>query len=831
MKNWVLRLLKVVYVTSLIAFFSSLVPNEAISMYSSNGPCQSDTLRQAFVIKGLVTTESNQPISGALATLTSLDSTFIKAALSNRDGLFDIAVPRPGAYQLRLSFIGKKEIRQKVTADEVHSATPPPFRMADKAVQLTEVTVRQTPPLFDLLADRIVVNVDGNAIISAGSTLDVLSKTPRVSVDQLSRSLSIDGRAGLVLFQNGHQVNRSGEQISEYLQNLPASSLTRIEVLTQPSAKYDASGGGVILLYTKSRPDEGLSGEATLVGAYGFYPKTSGSLSLTFKKNKLLASFLYTGLIRSTYFEYTSQQILSTSTNREPGFSYAEQFRRINTNNQTARLALDYQLAPNTTIGTVVMAGSTNEQVTPVSTIHYQLSAQTPLVGVSSINRFDSFFQNISSNINLRQTLPKTKGVLSGDLDYAFFHNDGSSTAAFTPFLPTVAPTQQLAIAFPLTVKIGAGKIDYLGPIARTGSWEMGLKYSEVRMNTVPVPNAYSADFAPLVPSLIVPFAYSEKTSAAYLSTNRKLSVYTIQIGLRLEHTNYVGTSRDSLVSQRRYTNLFPTLSISRTFSAQNQISLSYNERIVRPNYELLSPSFIFFDPITLGKGNPQLLPQLTRTVQAIYITRKKYNLTLSYLESKNRIAQALYRNDSTTATIINTTLNFDREQRLGFTLSVPLKLSSIWQLQVTATGTYSRFYTTFRDVSSILKQSTGLIQLTNNLKLGAWSFDALMQYRTTAAIGFLRYKPFFTMNLGVQRPIFKNKQGTVKLAATDVFKTLFSGNYGQYLNTDIAFHHTWESRVFSAVLTYRFGNRELKNMNRRGAGSDAEQERIKREF
>jgi iron complex outermembrane receptor protein len=790
-----------------------------------------DSVRTPLLLSGRVKSETNAPLPGTVATLMSKDSTYMKSTISDASGAFLLTLRGIGEYQLLISHIGYSLFRQAITVTDTTTKVSLSVILQQAAVKLKEVTVKEKPQLFEVMTDRIIVNVEGNPVLAGGSALDVLDKTPRVQVDLASKSLLIDGVPGLVLYQNGRQVQRTAEQIGTYLQTLPANTISRIEVLTQPSAKYDASGGGVILIQTKSKADEGFGGEATLAGGYGLYGKLNGSLSLNVKRSNLVMSLLYTGVYRPTYFKYTSHQSLMSSFSDTPGFSDADQFRHIDLHHQGTRLALDWQTSPNTTIGTVLQGSITDDGTSPISSISYRLPGlNKPTMALTSETRFDSHFLSASANVNWRHSIPKTKGVLSADLDYAYFKNQERSSAIFQPSRPNEGPVSLLSIQLPLAVGIGAVKVDYQGPFGGKSPWEVGLKYSNVAVQTVPQLVQSTSDFIPLISNLTRPFAYTETTGAAYVSKNQKWGNWSLQAGLRLEHTRYQGISGDSIVTRRDYTNLFPSLSISRITHRKHQLTLSYNRRIVRPNYELLSPAFIFFDPITLGRGNPQLVPQLTSVYQAGFISNKQINLSASYTESPNRIAQVLYRNDSTSATIINTTLNFDKEQRLALILSLPVSITTFWQLQTTITASRSRFYSTFQGVATTVNQSTGLFQITNTWKFNGWTADALLTYRTTAVVGFLRYHPYYTVNLGIQHSVF-SKNGLFKLTATDLFKSLFSSNYGQYLNTDIAFRHTWESRQLLATLSYRFGNGAVKGIKKRGVGSEVEQDRIRRDY
>ena len=298
-----------------------------------------------------------------------------------------------------------------------------------------------------------------------------------------------------------------------------------------------------------------------------------------------------------------------------------------------------------------------------------------------------------------------------------------------------------------------------------------------------------------------------------------------MRAGLRLEHTRYEAQVINQKEVIRDYTNLFPSVSLQYTNAKNFRYSLNISRRIVRPSFDVLNPSYIFYNPLTLHTGNPLLLPQLSNSFQVGLITPKRLSLSLSYNYSQNRITEILYRTDSVSAAILNYYINFDWEKRLTLVLSAPLQLRPYWQLQGTVTGLMSQFLSSFEQVSTTTSQPTAVLKLLNTFNVGKVSATVSVTYRNTALIGYMKYTPIWFLDAGLQYSI--NKNSNLKVSASDIFHTLLLQNYGNYLNTSISYHHKSETQQLLVSYSLRFGHTKAKTVNEREIGSETEQQRL----
>lgn len=778
-------------------------------------------------LAGKITSETNQPVIQATVSLLQIDSTLVQTSKSDSTGYFKLVNLSTKQYIIRITHVGKETIYHPTTISDSVETTLPVFTMATKAVNLAEISVKQKRPLVEVLGDRIILNVEDNPLFSGGTTLDLLGLAPHLSIDVINRKIGIDDKEGIILYQNNRQVYLPSDRIVPYLQSLPANSIARIEILTNPPARYDASSGGVVLLFTKDFYRQGTSVDLALTAGSGRYAKANASLALSIQKGKWEGKLLYTPNYRPVYYYWNSAQtLLPLKINSESGFSNGEQFNKVDNSAHLLRTNWDWKLSKSQTIGAVLFFNQISDTQTPTSTIEYRLAQPSARVTrLYSNSQLRSQQVNLSGNINYQYVFKNPQTTLSFDADLAHYTDNSRSKAEYSTSPNQLYPEQQLLINYPNDIRFKTVKADFTSPIGNKGDWEMGLKYSVITMSNKPLLLSATAGFDTLKSLLVRAFQYNEHTSAAYGSLSYQWEHLTLRAGLRMEHTNYVAQINGTQQINRNYRNLFPTLSLQYTTPQKYQYSLNANRRIVRPAFDILNPSYIFYNPITLYTGNPLLLPQLSNTFQVGVITPHRLSVTLSYNYSKNRITEILYRTDSISPTILNYYINFDWEKRYSVVMSLPVKINSYWQIQGTLTGLMSRFFSTFDNVAVLTTQPTGVVKLMNTFSAKKLSATLGFTYRNTAIIGYMKYKPLWYMDAGFQYAI--NQQSSLKLSATDLFHTLLLQNYGNYLNTSINFHHRSETQQILLTYTCRFGRTKARPVNERELGSESEQQRL----
>ena len=797
-----------------------LAQNVAFAQSSSAASDSANNLVK--IITGVVKSTQGEPVSDGLVTLLGPDSSVVKATFTNESGLYKLRTAAAPGVTLRVSHVGFVTTYRSINLSDSSSTFVVPLSLEARIINLKEVAVKENKALFEILGDRITVNVGENPAFAGRSLFDVLGTAPRITTDAITKTIALDGKPGLQLFVNGKQVQQPP---IAYLQDLPANSVSKLEILTNPSAKYDAAGSGVILIQLRSIYREGLTGQIDLTAGIGRYVKGNSSVTLSLQTKKLQGSFLYAPTYGPTYYSWQSDQVLNRATSTGD-FSRSNQYNYVDYFSHLVRTGWDWSIGKKTTLGTVLQLSRTKESQNPTSTLDYRLSRLSTLTThVDALSQFKQEIFNLAGNLNVRRELTKNHSSISADLDITSFSNNARSSATFKQTLPVPLNAESFQIQYPNQVRIKTGKIDYQTPFFGKGSFDVGVKYSDIRMNNEPRRDQLSPSFSPLETLLTKAFAYQENTASVYGNAAYTWKRWSMTAGLRLEHTTYEGNSSTDQVINRNYTNLFPNLNVTYRNDKQHQFSVSANRRILRPSFELLNPAYNYYDPLTLYTGNPLLLPQLTTTLQSTITFPKRISLTLLYSEARNRITEVVYRIDSIQATTLNTNLNFDWERRWSATLSYPIQLTTHWRMQSVLTTHNTRYYLTFQDSHTQTGQTTAIIRLNNTFSGKIVSGSVNLVGRTPAVIGLFHYPALWSMDAGLQKTV--NDRSSFKLAVTDVFHSMRIRNYGSDLNTNISFTHRYESQRFLLTYSYRLGNLKGKRVNERSFGSQSEQDRL----
>ena len=788
------------------------------------GDATDTTIVPVKIISGTVKNTQGEFVANGLVTLLKKDSSLVKATFSDEKGAFSIRYSSLDTLQLNVSHISFLPLQQLIVSSDSVALAPLTVTLQPRSVSLKEVTIKEKKPLFELNGDRILVNLEDNPAYAGRNTFDALGAAPRLTIDPIARSITLDGKTGLVLYVNGKQLYSTSSEIITYLQTLPATNVTKIEILTSPPAKYDASGAGVILIQTKNLMKEGLTGEISLTGGAGRYLKSNGSLSLSLQTKKLQASILFAPNYQPTYYSWQRQQTL-ISANKADGYSTGDQFNYVDRFGQLLRASLDWTISKKTLIGSVLQVSHNNETQNPEASLDYRLYApNAPLMHIDAQNQLQQKIWNLAANVNFRTNFTSTRS-LTGDVDIASYDNNYRSIALFNERANNVPSTESFSINYPNRVTIKTAKIDYQSSFMKKGSFEAGVKYSTILMNNQPFVNTITEGFLDVKSKLANGFHYQENTSSAYSNLSFNVKNVNVSTGLRLEHTTYNGRSTSNESVSRNYTNLFPSLNLNYRSESKYGISLSVNRRILRPAFDLLNPAYLYFDPLTLYTGNPLLIPQYTTTVQSTLTTPKRLSLTLLHYKTQNRITEVVYRIDSIQATTLNTNINFAWERRWSMTLSYPFTINSVWQVQAALTAHNTRYFSNYNGIDVYTGQSTAILRLFNTFKTKYFTANLNFIGRTGAVIGYFQYDPLWNIDAGLQKSL--GERGSLKLAATDIFHSVIIQNHGVYLNNRIDFAHRYESQQILLTYTYRLGNLKAKTVEERSFGSQTEQDRL----
>jgi hypothetical protein len=778
---------------------------------------------QTFSIRGVIADQTKAGVPGVnVKLLKAADSTLIKVEVSDSQGKFIFENLPSGQYQLVTSSIGFKPYKSGVL-DAGKNLELGTITLTENSRMLNEVAVVSTKPLIEQQFDKMVLNVEGS-ISSAGSTaLEVLEKAPGIAIDQ-NDNISMRGRSGVIVMIDGKRVPMSGSELANLLRGMSSNSVEKIDLITNPSSKYDASGNsGIIDIRLKKDKRNGTNGNVSLSAGHGKKLKANSGVNLNHRtKNfNLFGSYNYSQRDEFSNLDinrrFYSQDAFTGAYEQDNNFEF-----RFNSNNM--RLGLDYYLTPKTVIGVVSNGSlfSISRDTRNSSAVMNQQNVQDATFltdGYSKANR-----NNGNINLNFKHTIDSTGKEITADLDYARFRNSDLQNYNTSYFDLQNNPTQSPYLLFgdlDGTLDIRSAKVDYTQKIKGI-TLETGVKSSLVKTDNNLAFFDQSNGGNDLDESKSNHFLYEENINAAYMNANRRWKKTGLQLGLRLENTNARGHQLSNGEQfERSYSQLFPSATFSYKPNKMHDLAISVSRRINRPTYNQLNPFKYFLDPSTFSSGNPFLKPELTYALELTHTINQKFIAKYSYSRTTDNMLSVLAPAEGETNVIVQMDRNLARFDYYGMTFTIPVSAGN-WFNSVNNTTFYYGLYRGNLANTDLNRGRPAINFNSNNtFALGkTWSAEVVGTYRAREVYGFLGIKPMAFVTAGVQKTLW-DKKASIKLNVSDMFNS--QKVYGSTLLTGYQedFFQRRDSRVATLNFTYRFGKSPGAPARRTGGAED----------
>lgn len=785
---------------------------------------------QQSSIIGKVMDENQQVLSYAtLQLLDARDSSVISNVFSDENGRFSFSFVSKGNYLVKALLIGYKDAYSGLISlpSENANVEIPTLTLRTENTVLNEVVV-QAPkrPLIERKSDMMVVNVENSTLAAGNTALDILERSPGVSVDK-DGNISLLGKQGVTVLIDGKQTYLSSDQLANLLRSTDGNSIKSVELISNPSSKYDASGtAGLINIVLKKNKIAGSSGTLTLGTGYGKGHKANTSVTLNHRSGGVNLYGNY------SYMDNASEQVIAINRTMNEGnvntlfdqnTSMKNSYR-----NHSYRAGVDYNTSERNVIGFQVNGYTTKRDNGNKS---LTLIGSTPLVPdstLSTLSAFDGRYSSFAANLNNQFTIDSNGHKLTADLDVSRFSNVNDADYNNTFFLPSGEIKENPMLSrsnMPTVINIRIAKVDYTRPFNQQSKLEAGLKYSDVKADNDMIFEKQVAGSWKNDDGRTNHFVYKEQVSAAYLNFNTQVGNWGIQAGLRGEYTLSDGNSvtLNNRV-KRDYFDLFPSVFLNYKASENHQLGISYSKRINRPNYGNLNPFAYFLDQYTSEQGNPYLQPEYTHAVELSYTFFQKYHFTTGYNITNDVIAESMSQDMETKSTWV--TRDNIAKQRVWFAnLNVPVKVAKWWETNTNVNAFYLGFEGNLGN--SFLKQGQYAMELrsTQNFNISStFTAEASFNYQSSLVYSIYTVSNRWALDAGLSKSFF-NKNVNLKLSMSDIFDTRAFRVRTNYSDLNVQIYQKPEARVARLTLTYNFG--KLKNNNPRNNSSSEEKSRV----
>jgi hypothetical protein len=782
----------------------------------------------------IVDVKDSSIIGATVALSRSSDSTVMKISVTGLDGNLIFEDVPVGNYYLLVTGIGyKKVISNAFTIDADHpDIAVGSLKLVTDVAQLKEVTIQASKPFIEHLDDRTVINVN-NSIVSAGSTaLEVLSRSPGVLVTG-NDDIVLKGKPGVVVMIDGRPTNLSATDLANMLRSISATSIDKIELITNPSAKFEAAGGaGIINIRLKKDERYGMNGSINGSFGQGIYDKLSSGVNLNYRNDKLNIFGSYNYLDKKDYQDITFNRTFFDDGIVDGG-SIQHTFLRKSFSSHLVKAGLDYSPSKTTTIGFVVTG--MYSQYNSEGTDNTDVLDSTASREVSSFRTSSESFRprhSYTGNLNFKHDLDTSGQVITIDLNYAHYGNDTRDNYVTDFFNLDGSPSQPNSISSDRNsggLNIYAFKADYVLPLRGQQSFEAGFKTSYVKTDNNLVFDQLINNTEVVDSTLSNHFIYTENINALYVNYNKSFANYKLRLGLRAEQTIAKGNQLTTDSSFRdSYIQLFPNLFFSDKLNDQNELNFSFGRRIDRPTYDQLNPFKFFLNPQYFVEGNPFLKPQLTYAGTLTYILDQKYTFSVAYSNTTKDITLILAPDPTAPQTIIQQDQNLTSYQNYSISLSAPLDPFKWWN----SSNSINAYYNIYKGDLSNSPLNSGKfafdINSTNSFTISKSTSAEIDAAFTSGNIeGYVYFKHLFELSGGIAHKVLKDK-GTLKLSIADPFRSYLIAGYTNLVNYSDVFRKYTDTRYATISFTYRFGNTKIAPSSDRESGVEEEKRRAK---
>lgn len=783
-----------------------------------------------LTVAGRILDESASPVPFAnLALYSDADSVLIKVDASDGEGRFAIPLTTDQLVFLQISALGyRTRTISGLTVDHPENLLLGDLLLTTTSEQLGEVTVTAQRSVLEVKPDKLVFNVEESISATGNNALDLLRKSPGVIVDN-SDQILLAGRAGVQVYINGKQSPYSGDDLATFLRNLQSDQVEAIEVISNPSARYDAEGnGGIINIRLKKDQSLGANANLQLGSSTGLRPVYNGGLTGNYRNQQINIYGSYNHTNRRNWNEFFMLR-------QQPGGVFDQTtITESHGLNHSFKLGTDVFLSEKSTVGFLINGFLNDYENDGRTRTSLSTGPGAPIDSILlSANLSDIQRQNYHANLNYHWKADQDRSW-NIDLDYGWFRNrtvQQLPNQYVGPREKTMLSRVEYANNAPTDIDIWTIRADRRQPLGK-GTLEAGIKLAWVRTdNTFDWYDVQGTERI-LDFDRTNRFQYLENVNAAYATYALAFAEkWRLQAGVRGEytrtHANLIARKETSNAQvDSNYLNLFPSAGLTYQPSPKHSIRFNYSRRINRPNYQDLNPFEFRTDELSFSRGNPFLRPEYAHHLELSHTFNYRFTTSLSYSVTNDLITRITDIGGEKSTFI--TWLNLASQRNYSLSLSSPVTFTEWWRSYSSLTAYRvenqadygeGRIVDLARNTLNLYTQQTFTLGKGFTAELSGW-------YQSPSVWGgTFETDAMYSINIGLQKE-WLDGRANLRLSVNDIF---FSSGWTATSVLGQLFQDgggNWDSRRVQLSLRYRFGNLNVKKARARKTGLEEQADR-----
>ena len=770
-------------------------------------------------VKGVVMDSTlNQPIPYASIIISSGEDKIVTGGITNDDGSFNVEKIPEGNYNLKVQFIGYESFNHAISINRQNRDWDlGVVNLVPVASELDEVNIVAERTTIEQQIDRKVINV-GKDLTTAGATAsDIMNNIPSLSVDQQSGALTLRGNSNVQVMVDGKLSNIPTAQL---LKQIPSTSIKKIELITNPSAKYNPEGmSGIINIVLHKNVNIGFNGDVNVGLSYEKNPKFNSGVNLNYRNGK---------------FNFYSNYSNNFSVNSNYGNIYrpddnSTQYFDIMDDDKSHLLkaGLDFYLNDKNTISVFTSQNRYNGENDGDVTILYPDNMSRNLTQLFTGENSNSSEQY---NFDYKLEFEKEGHSIELEVDHNIYGGDEDSDFIFEGATP-LSNYQDFVNTDRKRTTIN---LDYVNPLSESEKLEVGTQ--AILFNTDIGYSSTGLSFngsGNLIPTPSTAFDYKRDIYSAYVTYGKNYEKWSYNVGARLERVNVAADTNSVRAFTNNYTQIYPSAFVTYNSSEKNQYQLSYSRRVDRPGVGQVNPIRQWSTPLITNYGNVNLQPQFTNSLEANYtrnMEKGSFTAGVFYRMIEDEINQAIFVDRFNLDRVILTFDNFENTSAYGFELSSNYKPFEWWSVN----ASFDLYNQTQKGLTETLDPAVenptteDIVMVTREIDNTAYNARIMNNFTVTkkltlSAFGLYRgraeglqfkSKPMYFVNLGFRYSLWDDK-GTFSINYNDIFNTMRARFSGKYPYSQIG-EFNWESQTVFVGLSYRFGDSNFKAKKRK---------------